>query len=77
MFQTIPPEYVICPPLADHPVLENVFHPENIEGGYMWACRLVQRTIKEAGAYLSYFRVEDLAAAVPNVPQLPEMELLM
>merc|ERR1719228_940896 len=56
----IPPDYIICPALEDHPVLENVFHPENIEKGYMWACR--------AG---------DLAAAVENVPELPEMDLLL
>jgi len=57
---TLPPDYIICPALTDHPVLENIYHPEDIKKGYMWACR-----------------VEDLAAAVDNVPQLPDMELLL
>merc|ERR1712142_428712 len=56
----IPPDYLICPPLTDHPILENVYHPDNIQKVYMWACR-----------------VEDLAAAVSNVPQLPPMDLLI
>jgi len=56
----IPPDYILCPPLEDHPILSNVYHPEDIQKGYMWACR-----------------VEDLAAAVSTVPDLPPMELLM
>ena len=47
MIQTLPSDYVICPPLADHPILENVHHQEDMERGYIWACRLVESPIKQ------------------------------
>jgi len=58
--KSLPSDYILCPPISDHPILDNVYHPENLSRGFMWACR-----------------VEDLAAAVPNVPDLPQMDLLM
>jgi len=58
--KSLPSDYILCPPIPDHPILENVFYPDNLSRGVIWACR-----------------VEDLATAVPNVPELPPMELLM
>jgi len=58
--KAIPPNYIICPSVESHPILDNIHQPENIVRGFIWACK-----------------VEDLAASVPNVPNLPEMELLM
>ena len=31
---------MICPPVENHPVLDNVYHPEDLVKGYMWACRV-------------------------------------
>jgi len=58
--KSLPADYVICPAVENHPVLESLKHPEDLFRGYIWACR-----------------VEDLAAVVPNVPELPSMDLLM
>jgi len=57
---SIPDDYIICPPIPDHPLLDSVHHPEDIVKGYIWTCS-----------------VEDLAAVVENVPELPEMDLLL
>ena len=37
--KTIPDEYKICEPIPNHPLLENIYYPEDIVKGYMWACR--------------------------------------
>jgi len=37
---SFPPEYLICPPLTDHPLMENIYHPEDLFKGYTWACRV-------------------------------------
>ena len=37
--KSIPEDYKICEPVPDHPLLENVYYPEDIVKGYMWACR--------------------------------------
>ena len=37
--KSIPDDYKICEPVPDHPLLENIYYPEDIEKGYMWACR--------------------------------------
>ena len=37
----------------------------------------VPSTPNQEEKYLCFSRVEDLAAAVPNVPELPPMDLLM
>ena len=37
--KTIPEDYKICEPVPNHPLLENVYYPEDIVKGYMWACR--------------------------------------
>lgn len=58
--KNLPSDYILCPPIPEHPILENVYYPDSLSRGVIWACR-----------------VEDLAAAVPNVPDLPPMELLM
>ena len=42
----------------------------------MWACRYAYINFAQKMIY-NLFRVEDLAAAVPNVPELPPMEILM
>jgi hypothetical protein len=34
----IPADYRICAPLSDHPLMEGVKEPENIERGVSWAC---------------------------------------
>jgi len=57
--ESVPESYIVCPPLADHPILSGVSDQSSIYRGYIWACR-----------------VEDLAAAIPEVPELPAMELL-
>ena len=33
-------EYKICEPIPNHPLLDNVYYPEDIVKGYMWACRV-------------------------------------
>ena len=38
--RSIPDDYKICEPVPDHPLLENVYYPEDIVKGYMWACRV-------------------------------------
>jgi len=38
--ESIPEDYIICPPLENHPILASVYHPEDIQKGYMWACRV-------------------------------------
>jgi len=37
---SIPDDYYICPPIANHPILDNVFYQDNIERGVIWACRV-------------------------------------
>ena len=37
--KSIPDEYKICDPVPNHPLLENIYYPEDIVKGYMWACR--------------------------------------
>merc|ERR550519_308318 len=46
---SIPEEYIICPPVEGHPILANVYHPEDIQKGYMWVCRVedLVKTVKE------------------------------
>lgn len=59
--KSIPSEMVLCPKIANHPLLERLHdHVEDISRGYMYACR-----------------VEDLAKMVEEVPDLPPMDLLM
>lgn len=57
--QEINETYQLCPALDNPTILDRVSQPENIERGYIYACR-----------------VEDLSAAVPEVPELPAMQLL-
>ena len=52
-------EFIICPPLTNHTLLENIPDADDISKGYMYLCR-----------------VEDLAKAVDEVPELPDMDLL-
>jgi len=54
---SIPDDYVVCPPLSQHVLLPS--DNQDIYKGYMYACR-----------------IEDLASAFPEVPDLPPMDLL-
>jgi len=58
--EVVPDEFIVCPPITQHPILDSVSDPTNISKGFIWACR-----------------VEDLAAALPEIPELPPMELLI
>jgi len=51
--------YILCPVLDNPSILSSVYSPEDIQKGYMYACR-----------------VEDLALRVPEIPDLPPMNLL-
>ena len=77
--KTIPEDYKICEPVPDHPLLENVYYPEDIVKGYMWACRFSyclephspvtilisqQSTGHFASVIKLFYWVEDLAAVV-------------
>ena len=77
--KTIPDDYKICEPVPDHPLLENVYYPEDIVKGYMWACRfsyclephspvtilISQQSIGQFASVIKLFYwVEDLAAVV-------------
>jgi len=42
--KSIPDEYKICEPIPNHPLLDNVYYPEDIVKGYMWACRVEDLT---------------------------------
>ena len=77
--KSIPEDYKICEPVPDHPLLENVYYPEDIVKGYMWACRfsyclephspvtilISQQSIGQFASVIKlFYRVEDLAAVV-------------
>jgi hypothetical protein len=54
-----------------------VSDPTSIYKGFIWACRSGLVSLVYSIYLLLLFRVEDLAAAVAEVPELPPMELLM
>ena len=68
--------------MEEHPILDNVYHQDDLFKGAIWACRylnllfnnFIVHIIGNAQKYST--RVEDLAAVVPNVPELPPMDLL-
>ena len=77
--RSIPDDYKICEPVPNHPLLENVYYPEDIVKGYMWACRfsyclephspvtilISQQSIGHFASVIKlFYRVEDLAAVV-------------
>ena len=41
--------YRLCPEIKDHPLLENIYHPDNIIKGIMYACSVddAQKVIPE------------------------------
>ena len=41
--------YRLCPQITDHPLLNNVYHPDNIQQGVVYACSVAdaQKVIPE------------------------------
>ena len=35
----LPSDYAICPGISNHPILDNVFYPNELARGAIWACR--------------------------------------
>jgi len=43
--QSVPERYIICPPLVNHTLIENINDPTDIKKGFVWVCRVGDLTL--------------------------------